>query len=63
MTYSETNNYGEKIYTFEVPDGATYVIFTNGSSQTTDIPYSGGEVRYYPLSTVDSNGHNNVATW
>lgn len=63
MTYSETNNYGEKIYTFEVPDGATYVIFTNGSSQTTDIPYSGGEVRYYPLSTTDSNGHNNVATW
>ena len=63
MTYTETNSYGQKQYSFEVPDGATYVIFTNGSSQTVDIPYPGGEVRYYALSTTDSSGHYNVETW
>ena len=63
MTYTETNSYGQKQYSFEVPDGATYVIFTNGSSQTVDISYPGGEVRYYALSTTDSKGHYNVETW
>ena len=63
MTYYKTNDYGEKMYTFEVPKGATYIIFTNGSSQTTDINYPGGEVRYYPISTTDSKGHNLVNTW
>ncbi|MEE1061939.1 MAG: starch-binding protein [Ruminococcus sp.] len=63
MTYYKTNDYGEKMYTFEVPKGATYVIFTNGSSQTTDIKYPGGEVRYYPISSTDSKGHNLVNTW
>lgn len=57
------NEYGQTFYTFEVPKGATYIIFTNGSSQTTDIPYAGGEVRYYPLSQTDSAGHNLVQTW
>lgn len=63
MTFIGTNDYGENMYTFEVPDGATYIIFSNGSSQTTDIPYSGGEVRYYPIAETDSNGHNKVKTW
>ncbi len=63
MTYLKTNSYGEKMYTFEVPEDATYIIFTNGSYQTVDIPYAGGEVRYYPISTTDSKGHYNVATW
>ncbi len=63
MTLSETNQYGESIYTFDVPSGATYIIFTNGSSQTVDIPYSGGVVKYYPLSTTDSQGHYQVEKW
>ncbi len=63
MTLSETNQYGESIYTFDVPSGATYVIFTNGSSQTVDIPYSGGVVKYYPLTTTDNQGHYLVQTW
>ncbi|MEE0930800.1 MAG: starch-binding protein [Acutalibacteraceae bacterium] len=63
MTYAGTNSYGESMYTFEVPENATYIIFTNGSAQTTDISYGGGEVRYYPISTTDSKGHYNVATW
>ncbi len=63
MTNAGTNSYGETMYTFEVPDSATYVIFTNGSSQTVDIAYSGGEVRYYPTSETDSSGHYKVNTW
>ena len=63
MSYTETNSYGQKQYSFDLPDGATYVIFTNGSSQTEDISYPGGEVRYYALSSTDSKGHYNVSTW
>ena len=63
MTLSATNEYGESVYSFDVPSGATYVIFTNGSSQTVDIPYSGGVVKYYPLSTTDGQGHYQVEKW
>lgn len=62
MTYLTTNDYGQKQYTFEVPKDATYIIFTDGSSQTVDIPYSGGEVRYYAKTTM-SNGAYEVGTW
>ena len=63
MTNSGTNTFGETLYTFEVPQGATYIIFTNGSSQTVDISYSGGEMKFYPLSETDSSGHYKVANW
>ena len=63
MTYAGKNNYNQSMYTFEVPKDANYIIFTNGSSQTTDIPYSGGEVRYYPVAETDSKNHNLVKTW
>ncbi|MEE0265257.1 MAG: starch-binding protein, partial [Acutalibacteraceae bacterium] len=62
MTKSGTNPQGQALYTYEVPGEATYVIFTNGSAQTVDIPYSGGEIRCYPTDT-DSKGHYNVKTW
>ena len=63
MTNAGTNTFGETLYTFDVPNGATYIIFTNGSAQTVDIPYSGGEVKFYPLSETDSQGHYKVANW
>ena len=63
MTNVGNNDYGEVCYSFDVPEGATYIIFTNGSSQTVDIPYSGGEVKFYPLSETDSQGHYKVANW
>ena len=63
MTNAGVNEYGETMYTLDIPQGATYIIFTNGSVQTTDISYKGGEVRYYPISTTDSKGHNLVKTW
>lgn len=63
MVNAGVNEYGETMYTLDIPQGATYIIFTNGSVQTTDISYKGGEVRYYPISTTDSKGHNLVKTW
>lgn len=63
MTNAGTNDYQQTMYTFNVPSDATYFIFTNGSSQTTDISYSGGEMRYYPVEQTDGNGHNLVKTW
>ena len=62
MTYLTTNDFGQKQYTFEVPSDATYIIFNNGSSQTVDIPYGGGEMRYYAKTTM-SNGVYEVGTW
>ncbi len=63
MKNAGTNEFNETLYTFDVPNGATYLIFTNGSKQTTDITYSGSEVRYYPLSTTDSKGGHLVEIW
>ncbi|MEE1155293.1 MAG: starch-binding protein, partial [Acutalibacteraceae bacterium] len=59
MTKSGVNTSGQATYTFDVPKDATYVIFTNGSIQTVDIPYSGGNIKYSP-TTTDSKGHYNV---
>ena len=63
MTNSGKNEYNQTLYTFEVPSDATYIIFSNGSQQTVDISYSGGSIRYYPLTTTDSQGHYQVKTW
>ena len=62
MTNAGTNDYSETLYTFEVPKDATYIIFSNGSNQTVDISYKGGEVKYYALNTKTGNSYN-VATW
>lgn len=61
MTSASTDSNGKQLYTYELPDDATYVIFTNGSYQTVDIAYSGGEVSYSP-TTTDSKGHYYVET-
>ena len=63
MTPAGINDYGQSMYTFEVPKGATYIIFTNGSNQTVDIPYTGGNIRYYPISSTNTSGHHFIGTW
>ncbi len=63
MTNAGTNEFSETLYTLDLPQDVTYIIFTNGSKQTTDISYSGGEIRYYPISSTDSKGNNLVETW
>ena len=62
MTSSGSNEFSQSLYTFNVPSGVNYLIFTNGSSQTVDIKYGGGEVKYYALDSKTGNGHN-VETW
>ncbi len=37
MTYVETNDMGEKIFSYEVPAGMNMIIFNNGSAQTEDL--------------------------
>ena len=62
MNSMGNNDFGESLYTFDVPEGASWIIFTNGSSQTVDIPF-GGEARYYPVNVTNDKGHFNVETW
>lgn len=55
MTYVETNNMGQDIYSIEVSTSATKIIFNNNSQQTDDIVigtddgyYNGGTYTYSP---------------
>ncbi len=61
MTYSTTNDYGEKIYTIEIPSTADHIIFNNNSgSQTVNINVT-GSAKYY---ISGGSGKNlTVATW
>ena len=63
MTYLNTNDYGQKVYSVEVPNTVDYIIFTNGSSQTIDIGFDGTSLNYYTESQYDSRGHAYVGTW
>ena len=56
------NGLGQNNYSCSIPDGATYVIFTNGSDQTQDITLSGFE-GYYTDGTRDGYGHLNAIGW
>lgn len=62
MNNAGLNDFGETIYTLDIPENATYVIFTNGTLQTVDIPYSGGKVKFYPEG-ADSDGKYTVQNW
>lgn len=61
MTSLGRNEYNEPIYKITIPNGATHVIFTNGSKQTVDITLS-DEEGYY-ISGTASSGKYNVGTW
>lgn len=63
MTYLNTNDHGQKVYSVEVPNTVDYIIFTNGSSQTIDIGFDGTSLNYYTESQYDSKGHAYVGTW
>ena len=63
MTYVETNDYGQKIYSAEVPSYVNYLIFNNNNSQTVNIPFDGTDLRYYATSEIDSSWHNYYGTW
>jgi hypothetical protein len=60
MSYSYKNDYNQGVYTLDIPSSATYVIFTNGSAQTVDIPIT-GSAKFY-ISGGSSSAYN-VAKW
>ncbi len=62
MTSAGTNDYGQAMYTFNVPAGNNCVIFTNGSSQTVDITLDGSVTKFYAKSEMSGSGHQ-VGTW
>lgn len=61
MTYSSTNDFGQKIYTIEIPSTVDHIIFNDGSgSQTVDIAVT-GSAKYY-ISGGSGSGCT-VETW
>ncbi|HCB94953.1 MAG TPA: hypothetical protein DEP65_04420 [Ruminococcus sp.] len=61
MTYSTTNDFGEKIYTIEIPSSVDHIIFNDGSSsQTVDIAVT-GSAKYY--ISGGSGSACTVETW
>lgn len=63
MTYKTQNIYNEQVYEIEVDANLyDYIIFSDGSQQTVDIPITGQDnVGYY--ITNDSNNKYNVASY
>ena len=62
MNFAGNNDYGQTVYTFDVPSSCDCVIFTNGSSQTVDINTGSIDSRYYAKSTKTETGYD-VGTW
>lgn len=55
------NGFGQKNYSVDIPSGATYVRFTNGSDKTVDIKLEGKTGYYTDGSRTD--GELNVKSW
>lgn len=62
MTYLETNDFGQDVYTIDIPNTATHIIFNNGGSgqQTVDVDIT-GSAKYYISGGSGSNC--SVAPW
>ncbi len=58
MTPAGPNADGDNEFTFTVPGEATYVIFSNGATQTEKIPYDGKTHRYVALEEVNEKGRH-----
>ncbi|MGN0452446.1 MAG: type I pullulanase [Ruminococcus sp.] len=67
MTYVETNDWGEEIYSFDLPSGIDNVIFNNGmdgnSNQTADIIISAAGGNGFYLDSQGSNGKWSVGVY
>ncbi len=63
MTGEGDNGYGSPQFSVMVPTSATYIIFTDGSNQTVDIPFDASVTGYYLTGTVDGSNHYEVDSW
>ena len=63
MTFVENNDYGEAVYSVEVPSDTDYIIFNNNDSQTVDIPFDGSALNFYAKSEIDESWHHLYGTW
>lgn len=66
MKLEKTNEYGENIYKVTIDlELYDYVIFTNGSSQSQDIPLTleSNNLGFYCSGTKDSKGHHIMSTY
>ena len=62
MTKDGTNDFGQDVYSVEIPAGATKVIFNGIGQQTVDVTLADDE-GYYTDGTKDDKGHFNVLPW
>lgn len=60
--YQQSNDYGQTVYTIDIPTQYNKVIFTNGSAQTVDIDTGSVSTNYYAKSTMTGTGYD-VGTW
>ena len=63
MEFVENNDYGEAVYSVEVPSDTDYIIFNNNDSQTVDIPFDGSALNFYAKSEIDESWHHLYGTW
>jgi hypothetical protein len=63
MTQLYTNDLGQKVYYYALPEGVTGIIFNGGSNQTVDITDSPNGKSYYTTDTKDVSNHYTVGTW
>ena len=64
MTHYDTNDYGEDRYTYEVPAGHTFIIFTDGSSKSVDVDLTMyTDFGFYLLDTQVEDGGFDVGNY
>ena len=55
------NEYGQNQYSIDIPVGSN-VVFTNGTTQTVDLVFTGSETGFYPES-ADPEGKYTCGSW
>ena len=63
MTPAGTNDYGEQQYSFAVPTDTDGMVFNGPGGQTVDVYYDSTSTGWYPLDSMDANGHFEVGSW
>ncbi len=64
MTHYDTNDYGEDRYTYDVPAGHTFIIFTDGTSKSVDVDLTQyTDFGFYLLDTQNSEGAFDIGNY